>query len=160
MTRRPPRAEWLAYVPWRSWFRQPALLLSVIGALGGLALALFGLIQTAGLVATNASDPAVLILAGVLLAASGPTLWAVLLSGELIIARAGLFLGFQFIPWREVSDVRDDPAYLSVITPSVRAYWNSWTGALRIPKFLFEVPPDLGERLRSWAHQGVNLGPH
>jgi hypothetical protein len=121
--------------------------------LGGLAFALVGLVQV--IRSDGSTDAFTLIPTGFLLAATGPLVWAVLLSGELVIARPGLFLGFAFIPWREISEVREDPLYLSVRTPSLRAYWNGWSGTFRIPKLLFDVPGGFGDRLNAWAHQSA-----
>jgi len=153
MLRRPPKTEWLGHVRWRTWFRLPAIASCILATLGGLAFAIVGLVQV---IRSDAStDASTLIPTGILLAALGPVVWAVVLSGELIISRPGLFLGFTFIPWREIAEIREDPLYLSVRTPSVRAYWNGWSGTVRIPKLLFDVPGGFGDRLNVWAHQGA-----
>src|SRR5262245_21721066 len=104
--RRPPPSERLAYVRWRPWIRRPALVLCAFAGVGGLGSAVIGLVQVVRSGWSN--DATVLVMTGVTIAVMGPAMWAILQAGELVIGRAGLFVGFAFIPWRSVSNIQDD----------------------------------------------------
>jgi len=148
--RQPPRADWIAYVPWRPWFRVPAVAVCIAGTLAGLVYLVLGALHFLGVRILVDISPVEAVGIGALLAASGPLGLAVIESGELVVAKPGLWMGTNFIMWSAVDEVRDEPASLSIITPSLRRYWNGWSGRLAIPKILFAVPPDFGSRLRAW----------
>jgi hypothetical protein len=128
----------------------PAHAIAVATTFMGLLYALLALLPLAGLSSFTDLPPLHGVGIGILFAVLGPFLWAILESGELVVAREGLYLAHDFIPWSDVAEFRTDRSTLYVATPRLRRFWNSWTGQVGFPMFLFEVPPDLVDRLRQW----------
>ena len=152
----PPRREWLAYVPLKARFRHPARWFCISITVIGISAGLLGALDLLRVIYLDA-DASMLILTGLLVAGAGWALWF-LESGELVIVKSGLFIGFRFIHWSLVKDIREESAELVIEMPKVRRFWNLGTGILRMPKRFYDVPPDFVRSVAAWRQREEGSG--
>jgi hypothetical protein len=149
---RPPKDEWIGYVPLRRWFRLPIRWLFICMTVFGVALALLGILHLKQVIYLD-TDPSMLLLVGVLAAVGGPVLWSLLAAAELVVVKSGMYFGTQFIPWAALGDIRTEEGDLVIDTPSHRGFWNYWRGNVRLSKHLFDLPEDLVDCVWSQARE-------
>ena len=147
---RPPKHDWIGYVPMKRWVRLPIRWLFIGMTVVGMALALLGILHLTRVVHLDA-DPNMLLLVGLLAVAGGPVLWSLVVMAELVVVKSGMYIGTQFIPWTALGDIRIEQGDLVIDTPSLRGFWNYWQGSVRYSKYLFDVPGDLIHRVQSHA---------